>query len=454
MSRLASSLPGVGLRRPPQPRGLKALMAWLQSLLGRFNPSGGSSLLDAVLDSGIDARTTRLAVGAVGVIGFPFYYVVWTYWVPQPYESLPLRLLLAALFVPFLLPAAWLAPMRRHWPWYWHGTLLVAVPFFFSYMALQNDTTAWAMSYVCAVMFTLLMTAPGAGLVLLCTGIALAVAAHFMRHGNADLSGQLIVLAWPVTLFTVVCTLALQWVLIQNKRRRTEALLSVAGFVGHELRTPLATIGMQVEACKGDPEALARCLPTLARETQRANVFIEMLLASVRPVRLQPGGVQCFSQVSIASVVRAAVDRYPYGNEAQRRAVKVRITEDFVVEGVPILLEHLVLNLMKNAFVHGARGHELIIAIRTETHASGNVLVVSDNGHGVCGQDLSRVLERFRSGGTREGALGAGLGLSFCQDVMHSLGGQLDARSSQGAGMQMRLVFPPVHVPQHETAGS
>lgn len=452
MSRLASSLPGVGLRRPAPARGIRAATAWLQSLLGTFQPGGGSSLLDAVLDSGIDARATRLAVGLVGLIGFPLYYVVWSGWVPQPYESLSLRLLIGALFIPLLLPTAMLEPLRRYWPWYWHGTLLLAVPFFFTFMALQNDTVAWAMSYVCAVMFTLLMTAPGAALLLLLAGSLLAAAAHWLRHGQLDLSGQLIVQAWPVIVFAVVCTLALQWVLIQNKRRRTEALLSVAGFVAHELRTPLATIGLHVEACRRDPEALSSCLPMLMREADRAKVFIEMLLASVRPVRLQSGGVQCFSEVSISSIVRSAVERYPYTNSGQRAAVKVRIAQDFSVQGVPILLEHLVLNLMKNAFEHGARGQELIIAMSTEVRPSGNVLVVADNGQGVSGRDLPRVLERFRCGGSREGALGTGLGLSFCQDVMHSLGGQLEAESPAGAGLQMRLVFPPVHAPQHETA--
>ena len=60
MSRLASSLPGVGLRRPAPARGIRAAAVWLRSLLGTFHPGGGSSLLDAVLEKALSGRERDL----------------------------------------------------------------------------------------------------------------------------------------------------------------------------------------------------------------------------------------------------------------------------------------------------------------------------------------------------------------------------------------------------------
>ncbi len=53
-----------------------------------------------------DQDTWRFVVLSwVGCIGMPAYYLIWTYWFPQHYDSLPLRLVGAAL----CLPAPWAA---------------------------------------------------------------------------------------------------------------------------------------------------------------------------------------------------------------------------------------------------------------------------------------------------------------------------------------------------------
>ena len=148
MSRLASTGP-YAPTRTRKPEGLlPALLVRIRAVIGAFpfHLRSGSPLVDAVLDSAIDAWSARIAVGLVGMLGFPMYYVIWTYIIPQPFESLGMRLALAALFLPFLAPRAWIARLRRYWPWYWHGTLLLALPFFFTFMALENNTLSWALA--------------------------------------------------------------------------------------------------------------------------------------------------------------------------------------------------------------------------------------------------------------------------------------------------------------------
>lgn len=456
MSRLAStgSLPAGMLRRTPgRPRGIRGLWFWVHALLGRFHLQGGTPLLDAVLDSALDARPARFCLGLIGVTGFPLYYVVWTYVVPQPYESLLLRLLFGALFIPFLLPTAWLEPLRRFWPWYWHGTLLLALPFFFTFMALQNDTTAWALSYVTALLFTLMLAPPLVGLTQLAIGTMLALLCHYLRHGQLQFEGQLIVQGWPVVLFAIAGSLVTHVVLAQYRRKRTEALLSVAGFVAHELRTPLTAIDLHVKGVEADPTSLTHRLPGLARETHRAHVFIDMLLTSIQPAHTLHREQTLSGAVQISRIVGNAVQRYPYANDRQRRAVKVDLRNDFPVEGVEILLEHMVLNLIKNAFTHGGGRSDFQILITTELRGDVNVLVISDNGRGIAESDLSRVLARFCRGSGSSASLGSGLGLSFCLDVMHSLGGELEVESPRGEGVRTRLLFPLVEASQHK-AGS
>lgn len=451
MSRLASTGAFAPARTRKQGSLMQALLARARASVGSFHLQGGSPLLDAVLDSAIDAWPARIYVGLMGVIGFPMYYVVWTYWAPQPYESLGLRLAIAALFLPFLLPRAWLEPLRRFWPWYWHGTLLLALPFFFLFMTLENNTTPWALSYVTALMFTVVLAPAPVAAVMLLTGGLMATSLHLLRHPVVEWSAQLIVQAWPVVLFALGGGLVLNVAVAQHKRRRTEALLSVAGFVAHELRTPLTAMEMQVAACLREPQNAVERLPAMQREARRAHIFIDMLLSSIRPASLQVQAHE-LEPVGISNVVRSAVQRYPYANERQRKAVHAQMSHDFTVAGVEILLEHLVLNLMKNAFTHGGGAAGFRVTITSESRPNANVLVISDNGRGIDGDDLPRVLDRYYRGGNPGGALGSGLGLSFCQDVMRSLGGHLEVQSTPGQGASMKLVFPHWPADQQATA--
>ncbi|MBP7423899.1 MAG: hypothetical protein KA806_10740, partial [Sulfuritalea sp.] len=79
----------------------------------------------------------RLTVFAVlAIVTFPLYYYVWAFVFPQRYESLTLRLIGSALFVPMLFSRHWPEWMKRLLPYYWYVALLYALPFFFTYMLL------------------------------------------------------------------------------------------------------------------------------------------------------------------------------------------------------------------------------------------------------------------------------------------------------------------------------
>ena len=49
------------------------------------------------------ASTRFMMLAWVGCIGLPAYYLVWTYWFPQQYESLAMRLVGVALCLPAVL---------------------------------------------------------------------------------------------------------------------------------------------------------------------------------------------------------------------------------------------------------------------------------------------------------------------------------------------------------------
>ena len=91
----------------------------------------------------------RVALGSIGIVAFPLYYIVWWYMFPQAYENLALRLFGAGLFVPLVFSNYWTPAQRHYLPHLWHFALLFSLPFFFTsflktyktYLSIQKSLT-------------------------------------------------------------------------------------------------------------------------------------------------------------------------------------------------------------------------------------------------------------------------------------------------------------------------
>ena len=127
-------------------------------------------------------------LAAIAIVGFPLYYYVWRDLFPQRYESLPLRLVGAALFVPILLFDHWPARAKKWLAWYWYAACLYALPFFFTLMLLKNEgSQVWVESALIAV-FVMVLLLDWLMLVLqFVTGIGLAIIAYCLTTDPATL---------------------------------------------------------------------------------------------------------------------------------------------------------------------------------------------------------------------------------------------------------------------------
>ncbi len=70
------------------------------------------------------------------------------------------------------------------------------------------------------------------------------------------------------------------------------------------------------------------------------------------------------------------------------------------------------------------------------------MLTVSDNGKGVGPADLPRLFERFYRGDQARTSRGTGLGLAIVKHIVTSAGGEVEATSEPGQGLEIRARFP------------
>jgi CheY-like chemotaxis protein/two-component sensor histidine kinase len=127
---------------------------------------------------------------------------------------------------------------------------------------------------------------------------------------------------------------------------------------------------------------------------------------------------------------------------------RARLVEEFGepprVSGSEAWLGQVLLDLLVNALRAIPEGHpeRHEVRVRTGRDGSGRALVeVSDTGHGMAPVVLARTFDPSFT--TRAGGERTGLGLSRCQQLIQSHGGELRVRSEEGRGSTFTVLLPP-----------
>ncbi|NUS05340.1 MAG: HAMP domain-containing protein [Nonomuraea sp.] len=195
---------------------------------------------------------------------------------------------------------------------------------------------------------------------------------------------------------------------LEEAEQRQRALVSDAA---HELRSPLASIRLQLEVALGHPEGQdwAETAEGVLEDAMRLSRLAEDLLALARLD--ERGGVPARSEpVNLDEVVRQVAERY---GEA-----RLTVCDPVVVRGDALDLSRVLTNLMDNAVRHTSSKVEVALT-------ADGVLTVTDDGPGIPEQDRERVFNRFTrldSGRSRDEG-GAGLGLAIVRETVRAHGG-------------------------------
>jgi two-component system phosphate regulon sensor histidine kinase PhoR len=114
------------------------------------------------------------------------------------------------------------------------------------------------------------------------------------------------------------------------------------------------------------------------------------------------------------------------------------------VEGDPLFLRQLILNITENGLKYTPAGGEVALKVKGDRDQGVVRLFVSDTGVGIPQKDLKRVFDRFfrvDTARSRETG-GTGLGLSICQWIAHAHEGQIAVESTVGKGSTFTVTLP------------
>lgn len=214
---------------------------------------------------------------------------------------------------------------------------------------------------------------------------------------------------------------------LEEAEKRQRALVSDAA---HELRSPLASIRLQLEVALGHPQGQnwPETAEGVLEDTLRLSRLAEDLLALARlderggvPARREP--------VDLDEVVRQTAERYA--------EVRLAACDPVEVRGDAMDLSRVLTNLIDNAVRHTASKVEVALT-------ADGILTVTDDGPGIPEEDRERVFNRFTrldTGRSRDEG-GAGLGLAIVRETVRAHGGTVHLEDAS-PGLRAVVSLPP-----------
>lgn len=395
------------------------------------------------------AQRKILAAAFIGVFGFPIFYLTWTYVLPQPYESIPLRAIGAGLCFLLVVTRWWPVAARRYIVPFSYFTFLYCLPFFFTLMLLLNHSNAtWEMSTLAALIYVVLLYDLVNAIVVLVVGSVAAIGAYMLlTQGVSIPEGYWTTL--PILIFALTGFLGLAYGDNVIAREKLKAAASLASQVAHECRTPLVGIRFEAEGCErllakvpdsGVREKLAASHRRVRQHIASANSVIDLLLTNVAQ---HHRGAPAAELHKMSKIVSMALDRYHF-KQNQRDIVRTDLSEDFEFRGSDLLMTHVLFNLMKNGLraIEARDGDDNYLSIELRRGQDRNSLIVTDSGEGIPPEILNYVFIPFVS--AQRPGVGTGLGLSFCRMIIEGCGGTISCRSKVNVGTSFTIDLPAV----------
>ncbi len=234
------------------------------------------------------------------------------------------------------------------------------------------------------------------------------------------------------------------------KQRRLAALKNeFISNITHELKTPIATVGVAIEALKNfnaidNPQRTKEYLDISQNELQRLSLLVDKVLKlsmfEKKEMELKK------EPVDILSVVNEVADSLKLQFEKNNAALTITGQQGATIQGDRLHLLSVVFNLLDNALKYGKEN--LVVTVSIAATDKDVVLTVTDNGIGIPAEYKDKVFEKFFRvpHGDTHNAKGYGLGLSYVAQVVEKHNGTIEIKSDPGKGSTFIITLPKQHV--------
>ncbi len=258
-------------------------------------------------------------------------------------------------------------------------------------------------------------------------------------------------LIWMVAgsvLFTLI-VIAAFYLTVRTMLTQRKLSLIKSDFINnmtHELKTPLATVSLAVDAVRNekvqrDPEKLQYFSGIIKEESKRMNKHVETILQAGLMERqdLKMNMVK----LHVHDVITKVVDGFKLQLQEKQASVELLLNAaNDLIYADETHFTNMINNLVDNAVKYSKEN--LVITITTHSTARNLVVRIADNGIGMSKETVKRIFEKFYRAhtGNIHNVKGFGLGMSYVKTVVDVIKGKIKVESTLGKGSAFIVEIP------------
>jgi signal transduction histidine kinase len=257
-----------------------------------------------------------------------------------------------------------------------------------------------------------------------------------------DRPESLVEIKRTLKVFAALASLAIRNVDLYERSRRAlqtrELFMSMAA---HEFKTPLAVIQAYAQIAakklKQERPVQEKWIEAILSNGSRLQSLVQELF-SLSQIRM---GVFTynFCQMDLRELVVKNVADLSVIHKRQITFRDLLRTEENTIDGDPEKLTQVLSNLIGNAVKFSEIDTPITITLKRGRESY--ILSVEDRGRGISPEDLSRIFEQFYQGGEQR-AVGMGLGMYLCKEIIEAHQGEIKVTSRLGSGTKVLIRLP------------
>jgi len=233
---------------------------------------------------------------------------------------------------------------------------------------------------------------------------------------------------------------------ITQRRNQERAQSEFTAMVSHDLRAPLATVQMYLQAVEmqiwGDvPEQYRQ------QSTRVKNLLDHLMAITDEILSYEKVAATDFSlnrqEIELNQVVERAV--YAVAGLAAQKKVAIDV-QPFQIRliGDGERLTQVLVNLLSNAIKFSPKGEKVTVSAAED--ATFGMIQVSDRGPGVSDEQKGRIFDKFAQASDDKASWGTGLGLAICRQIIERHGGRTGVSDALGGGSVFWVKIPKAPV--------
>ncbi len=229
----------------------------------------------------------------------------------------------------------------------------------------------------------------------------------------------------------------------QKEGKEKEFLKETISDISHQLKTPLASLGVFVDLLYEDKLPEEKQKEVLQEARKQLDRMEWMVLAMLKLARIEAGSVRFEKTVcDMAGIIGAAIDGVSYLTRKKNQFVEVEWPQDnkqiqLYCDGE--WLTEAILNLLKNASDYSKE--DTTIRVSVEENGLFTRIHIQDEGVGIPEEALPHIFKRFYRVDNTVNPGSVGIGLSLSKSIVEGMGGKIKAKSEVGKYTCFTLTF-------------